>query len=94
MAGQGSTTSRLGLIHANDAMDGCGSKRDRHAAIGKGTLGHGPFWELLHHPATAGVPFIVETPGGELGQGRDIATLKRLRASARAPARRKVPAPA
>ena len=85
---------RLGLIHANDARDGCGSKRDRHENIGKGALGLGPFWDLLHHPATAGVPFIVETPGGEHGQSRDIATLKRLRASERAPARRKVPAPA
>jgi len=79
---------RLGLIHANDAKYGCGSKRDRHMNIGHGSIGTRPFWELLHHPATIGVPFIVETPGAEDGQAKDIAMLKRLRGSARAPARR------
>jgi deoxyribonuclease-4 len=76
---------RLRLLHANDARDGCGSRRDRHENIGRGTLGTGPFRALLHHPATAGVPFVVETPGAERGQAGDIATLKRLRGSARAP---------
>ncbi len=79
---------RLRLVHANDAMDGCGSRRDRHQNIGAGTIGLGPFWELLHHPATAGVAFIVETPGGERGQRSDVTRLRRLRASARSPARR------
>ncbi|HVB42538.1 MAG TPA: deoxyribonuclease IV [Streptosporangiaceae bacterium] len=70
---------RLRLIHANDAKDPCGSARDRHQNIGKGTIGTRPFRELLHHPATASVPFVVETPGARQGQARDIATLKRLR---------------
>ncbi len=76
---------RLRLLHANDAGDGCGSKKDRHRNIGQGMLKTRPFWELLHHPATAGVPFVVETPGGEKGQARDVARLKRLRGSTRAP---------
>lgn len=76
---------RLRLIHANDAKDRCGSKKDRHENVGKGTLGTRPFWELLHHPATAGVAFVVETPGAEKGQAQDVATLKRLRRSGRAP---------
>ncbi|HUZ51370.1 MAG TPA: TIM barrel protein [Streptosporangiaceae bacterium] len=76
---------RLRLVHANDARDCCGSKRDRHENVGRGTLGTRPFWDLLHHPATAGVPFVVETPGEAKGQARDIATLKRLRRSARPP---------
>jgi deoxyribonuclease-4 len=78
---------RLRLIHANDAQDPCGSSRDRHETIGAGTLGRKPFWDLLHHPATAGVSFVVETPGGEAGQARDIGRLKRLRGSADPPAR-------
>jgi len=78
---------RLRLIHANDAKDGCGSRKDRHQNIGQGTLGTRPFWELLHHPATAGVPFVVETPGAERGQAADVATLKKLRRSSRAPGR-------
>jgi len=79
---------RLALIHANDAKDECGSRRDRHQNIGDGTIGRRPFWDLLHHPATAGVAFVVETPGAERGHGRDVSTLKRLRASARPPAQR------
>jgi deoxyribonuclease-4 len=78
---------RLGLIHANDAGHACGSRKDRHCNIGKGMLKTAPFWELLHHPDTAGVPFIVETPGGEQGQAKDVARLKRLRGRTRAPGR-------
>jgi deoxyribonuclease-4 len=70
---------RLKLVHANDSKDPLGSKRDRHAAIGTGTIGEDPFSELFRHPATRGVPVIVETPGGLEGHTRDIAILKALR---------------
>ncbi len=79
---------RLRLVHANDAQDGCGSRKDRHRNIGLGTMGTRPFWDLLHHPATDGVAFVVETPGAAAGQAADIATLKRLRGSSRRPASR------
>jgi deoxyribonuclease-4 len=79
---------RLSLIHANDAGQGCGSRMDRHCNIGEGMLKTAPFWELLHHPDTAGIPFVVETPGGEPGQAKDVTRLKRLRGSRRAPGRR------
>lgn len=72
---------RLALIHANDSLDGCGSHHDRHETIGAGKIGTGPFRDLLHHPATAGVPFIAETPGGEQGHAHDIAVLRSLRDS-------------
>ncbi|MEV4755462.1 deoxyribonuclease IV [Micromonospora sp. NPDC049559] len=72
---------RLWLVHANDSRDPCGSTRDRHENIGKGTIGEAPFAELMRHPATAGVPVVVETPSGDdnAGHAADIATLKRLR---------------
>jgi deoxyribonuclease-4 len=73
---------RLALIHANDSLDGCGSHHDRHETIGAGQIGTGPFRDLLHHPATTGVPFVAETPGGEKGHARDIALLRSLRDSA------------
>ena len=73
------TRGRLALLHANDSMDPCGSCRDRHQHIGAGQLGAAPFAELLRHPATAGVPFIVETPGPKAAQAADVATLKHLR---------------
>jgi deoxyribonuclease-4 len=73
---------RLQLIHANDSKDECGSTRDRHETIGKGRIGTAPFAELFSHPATAGVPVIVETPTVEHeGHAADIALLKGLRSS-------------
>lgn len=75
---------RLALVHANDSRDTCGSLRDRHETIGAGTLGEAAFAELLAHPATAGVPVVVETPSTtHLGHAADIATLTRLLPSPR-----------
>jgi deoxyribonuclease-4 len=77
---------RLWLVHANDSKDPCGSTRDRHESIGKGAIGEAPFAELMTHPATAGIPVIVETPTEEHeGHAADIATLKRLSGCAPAP---------
>ncbi|SCL23459.1 deoxyribonuclease IV [Micromonospora inyonensis] len=71
---------RLRLVHANDSKDLCGSTRDRHENIGKGTIGEPAFAELMAHPATAGVPVVVETPTEKhVGHAADIATLRRLR---------------
>jgi deoxyribonuclease-4 len=71
---------RLQLIHANDSKDECGSTRDRHEAIGKGRIGTAAFAELFAHPATAGIPVVVETPTEEHeGHAADIALLKSLR---------------
>jgi deoxyribonuclease IV len=71
---------RLGLVHANDSLDECGSKRDRHTTIGEGSIGVAPFAELLAHPSMAGVPMVVETPSEldgspSAGHARDIALL-------------------
>lgn len=71
---------RLRLVHANDSRDPCGSLRDRHVTIGAGSIGQAAFGELMRHPATAGIPVIVETPSEKHeGHAADIATLKRLR---------------
>jgi deoxyribonuclease-4 len=74
---------RLGLVHANDSLDECGSKRDRHTTIGAGTIGADAFRELLAHPAVAGVPVVVETPSEldgspSAGHKRDIDLLRSL----------------
>lgn len=70
---------RLGLVHVNDSRDPLGSGRDRHAAVGSGHIGTDPFRELFVHPATRGVPLVVETPGGADGHTRDLQLLRRLR---------------
>jgi deoxyribonuclease-4 len=70
---------RLWLVHANDSKDPCGSTRDRHESVGRGTIGEGAFAELLAHPAAQGVPVIVETPNDDgAGHPADIALLRSL----------------
>ena len=74
---------RLGLVHANDSLDECGSKRDRHANIGAGSIGVEPFRELLAHPSMTGVPVVIETPSERdgspsAGHAADIALLGSL----------------
>jgi len=68
---------RVRLVHANDSAYPCGSRRDRHAAIGAGLIGLGPFGELIRHPLLADVPFVAETP--KASQEGDVAALRRLR---------------
>jgi deoxyribonuclease-4 len=70
---------RLRLIHANDSMDVRGAFKDRHQKIGQGHIGTAAFEELFAHEATAGVPFILETPGSRDPDDPDIALLKKLR---------------
>ena len=72
---------RLRLIHANDSMDVRGAFKDRHQKIGQGHIGLGAFEELFAHPATAGVPFVLETPGSRDVDDPDIGLLKKIRAS-------------
>lgn len=73
---------RLRLIHANDSMDVRGAFKDRHQRIGEGHIGTGAFSELFAHPETAGVPFILETPGSRDEGNADIPLLKALRSQA------------
>ncbi len=70
---------RLGLVHANDSKDPLGSTRDRHEAIGAGSIGRDPFAELFRHPATRGVPVVIETPGDAASHRKDVETLCELR---------------
>jgi len=70
---------KLRLVHANDSSDPRGSMRDRHERLGEGLIGIGAIEELLRHPATAGVPFILETPGSRDPGSDQIALVKALR---------------
>jgi deoxyribonuclease-4 len=68
----------IGLVHVNDSRDPAGSKRDRHASLGAGTIGREPFAALFSSSALRGVPLVVETE--DTCHAGDIATLKELRA--------------
>ena len=76
---------RLRLVHANDSMDVRGAFRDRHQKLGEGHIGTGAFAELLAHPATEGVPFILETPGSRDPDDAGIPLLKSLRLAGGSP---------
>ncbi len=70
---------RLGLIHVNDSRDEPGSRRDRHAHIGKGTIGRQGLRNLLTHAAFASQPLILETPWESLPvDRRNLRTVRAL----------------
>ncbi len=71
---------KLRLVHANDSKDPRGSMRDRHERLGQGHIGVQAIEELLAHPATDGVPFILETPGSRDPGSDQIALVKTMRA--------------
>ena len=72
---------RVALVHLNDSQGLPGSRRDRHAAIGEGTIGTEGFASLLADPRARSIPGILETPKGEDGE-MDRVNLARLRALA------------
>ena len=53
---------RIFCIHANDAKTKRGSRVDRHAHIGCGTIGMAGLSTVIKHPAFAAVPKILELP--------------------------------
>lgn len=69
---------RLRLVHANDSKDPRGSMKDRHERLGEGHVGLDVFAEMLAHPLTEGVPFVLETPGSR-DPGGDVDVLRRVR---------------
>ena len=52
-------------MHLNDALRPLGSKLDRHASIGKGTIGMEAFAFIMGHPACEEIPLILETPDSD-----------------------------
>ena len=67
----------LRAIHLNDSMNGLGSHKDRHAKIGEGEIGLEALVRVIRHPATKGIPFILETPNDDEGWTREIALLRK-----------------
>ena len=69
----------LELFHLNDSQHPLGARRDRHAGIGEGTLGEGPFRRLMTDPRFRHVPKILETPKGDDEVSLDRRNLSLLR---------------
>lgn len=75
----------LELFHLNDSQHPLGSHRDRHAGIGEGTLGAGPFSALMNDARFESVPKILETPKGDdevTLDRRNLALLRGFRGAA------------
>jgi deoxyribonuclease-4 len=79
----------LRCLHLNDAVASLGSRRDRHALIGEGTIGPEPFRRLMREPRFARTVKVIETPKGDDPVRTDRRMLRRLRAYARTPWRHK-----
>ena len=68
--------NRLHALHLNDSKNPCRSHKDRHECIGDGNLGLPTFYNIINHPALAGLPMILETPNDLPGYKREIALLR------------------
>jgi deoxyribonuclease-4 len=73
-----SLTDRLRLIHANDARDARGSRRDRHADPGQGLIGETGLARLLGDPSLRGLAALAEVPGSPHDHRRVVADLRRM----------------
>jgi len=59
---QEATGEPPGFVHLNDSANPLGSNKDRHALLGEGHIGVGPFRALLKDKRSRGIPLVLETP--------------------------------
>ncbi len=53
---------QIAVFHVNDSMNPLGAHKDRHANIGKGTIGYEALYRVVHDKRFLEVPKILETP--------------------------------
>ncbi|MEM8727361.1 MAG: deoxyribonuclease IV [Chlamydiota bacterium] len=68
----------LHAFHVNDSLQPFGSRKDRHANLGKGEIGLECFETMMTHPEIDFIPKYLETPNGEVMWKDEIALLRRL----------------
>ncbi|MEM6328873.1 MAG: deoxyribonuclease IV [Planctomycetota bacterium] len=74
---------RVKAFHLNDSQKPLGSRKDRHAGIGRGEMGVEPFRHLLGDRRFRKTPMYLETPKGEeAGRSLDEVNLELLRSLA------------
>ncbi len=73
--------SRLRALHVNDSMTPFGSRRDRHADLGRGEIGEESLALFLSEPRFDGLTATLETPGREKkgATAEDIEFARQLR---------------
>ena len=67
---------RVVMFHFNDTEIELGGHRDRHWHIGEGRIGIEGFRAIVAHPGVRGKVAILETPGEEEDDARNIATMR------------------
>ncbi len=68
----------LKAVHLNDSLNPQGAHKDRHACIGKGTIGTKTLASVINHPSLKHLPFCLETPNDLTGYAREIKLLREL----------------
>ncbi len=68
----------LKAVHCNDSLNILGSHKDRHACIGKGTIGIDGMSRIINHPVLKKLPFYLETPNDVPGYAEEISVLRKL----------------
>lgn len=67
----------LRAIHLNDSKNPPGSRKDRHARIGEGSIGTEALVRVASHPLLRGLPFCLETPNELPGYAEEIALMRK-----------------
>lgn len=67
----------VSLIHLNDSKVAALAQRDRHANLGKGTIGAAGLRRLMLHPELADRCWVIETP--DSGTAEEMANVYRVR---------------
>lgn len=70
--------NKLKAVHLNDNLNPFASHKDRHAALGQGSIGLPALLKIIHHPQLKHLPFYLETPWDDEGHAEEIALLKRM----------------
>lgn len=82
--------SRIKAFHLNDSLKPFASRVDRHAHIGRGSLGLEPFRHLLNDERFTKVPMYLETPKGEEdGEQLDAINLRTLQSLIKTPTKKR-----
>ncbi len=68
----------LCALHVNDSKQALGSRKDRHASLGKGEIGLESFRFMMEHPKLKTIPKYLETPDGETMWKDEIALLQKF----------------
>lgn len=69
---------KLKAIHINDSKNPFKSHKDRHEAIGEGSIGIQAFETIINHNKLKNLPFFLETPNELSGYQKEITLLRNL----------------